>query len=273
MVQNFFSPLRLRIALLSLFPALLLPIQAQEVAAEATPEATPATPTLTPEQEKAREIMVKANEAYNSQHYTEALTLLDEVEKLVPDDVQVAMMRGGCYAELGKFDEAAKVFQALKEKMPEHFAVQFNLVELKGMQKDYPAAREGFTELLKQFPNSDFVRYKIMLTYLAEWNQAGAIEWFQQIRQRGETPELSYAAAALAISQGKFALSDRLMLEAEQRAPGALRHLYDSLAAIDFVRRAGYPPQGAQGAAAPGAAQEAATPESVLEDDKPAATP
>lgn len=241
------------------------PAAASEASPAATEESPAAeVPKLTPEQEKLMAILQKASTAYYSQNYTDALTQLDEAVKLDPNDAQIQMMRGGCFAELGRFDEAKAVFEEMAKKTPKHFAVRFNLVELHNMQKRYAEAREGFEGLLKDFPESEFVRYKIVLTYLAEKNQQGAIEWFQKMRPAGETPELSYAAAALAISQGKFTLSQQLLLEAEQRTPGALRHLYDSLAAIDFVLRADYPPRAPL---IPTTDAEAkATPDSVLED-------
>lgn len=206
----------------------------------ATPEKQP---ELAPEEKEFREKMQAVGVAFSQRRFEEALEKLQEAEKLRPGSDDVLGARAGILAETGKYDEALAIYDKMVEEHPKAFVPRFNQAEVFCMQKKYDEARTRFEALLKDFPDSDFLCFKMMLIAMAEGDNAQAVEWGRRLQRPTPTPVMYYAAAALSISGGEIMKGKALMLAAEKDF-GAGQHslLYQSLAAMGLVLQGDYPP-------------------------------
>jgi len=211
-----------------------------------------AAPSPSPEEVKFVQTLHQISDLFGERRFLDAEQLLEEAEKMKPNDPNLAMIRAGIYAETGHYDQAREIYDKALAKDPEGFVPNFNLVELLMMQKQYTKAREGFETMLKNFPDNDFLYFKILLTCLAENNQVDALQWYQKLQRQEPTPIMNYAAAAIAIRSGDLPAGKQLMLDAEARfGAGQHRLLYQSLAGIDLVLATDYPPKAPAPAPAP----------------------
>ncbi len=239
--------------------------QGQEADPAATPpaESVPApsaSPTVDPLIEKLGPILTEFSQLFDARRFEEAAKVLEKAEAIAPDHEVVLSAKAGIYAESGHLDDARKIYLSLLEKSPGAFVPKYNLAELLLLDKQFDQGREAFEKLLKEFPNSDLIRYKILLTHLAQKNGKEALPWLDQLRQPTPTPFMLYGSAAIALFNADLLTGRQIILSAEQLfGPGRQKLLHDSLAEIGLVVRGDYPPALPQ---APAAAQEpeAATP-------------
>jgi len=189
-----------------------------------------------------RKALGEFSQAFEQRRFTEAGQALAELEKLRPGAPEVQGCRAAFLAETGKTGKAREIYQKMLEASPGNFVYQFNLAELFCLERKYPEAKAAFEAMLAKFPDSDFVKLKLVLIGVALNDRASAIEWAGKIHPAPSAIGF-YAQAALALSSGEMAKGRALIRAAdEQFGAGQWRLLHDNLAEIGLVLRGDYPP-------------------------------
>jgi len=193
---------------------------------------------------KVRDILKQVGMLYYKGELDEAIAALRPAEDIDPDSDEVLNAKAVILSESGDATGAQKIYSRLAQDHPKAFTPKYDLAELLLMEKKYEKAREGFQGLLSQYPNSDLVRFKILLTYLIQKNNDQTAVWLAELNQRGPSPISYYALAAVAFSTGDIAKGKEWIDSAETDfCAGRYRVLYNSLADIGFVMHGEYPPK------------------------------
>ena len=200
--------------------------------------------------------------AYQASEYPQALNLIDQADRLKPDQSDTWNLRGMVLLRQKTYDKAQTAFARAVALDPNLWAAQFNLAETAFQQKDYARARKGFDNLLAQtdrFKDGhrwELVQYKTVLSSLLGGNAAEASRRLAKLPATGgATPAHLYAEAALDYQNKKPAEAQKLIASAQATFPAATNDLFaDSLVQVGW--QAAPPPPGvllANNAPAPGA--------------------
>ncbi len=221
------------------------PAAVPEAAAPAV--APEAAPTPSPEVLKARESLGRFATLFSQRRFARAAEALKEAEAVMPDAPEVISSRAALLAETGQIAEARVIYQKLVDQAPDSFVPQFNLAELLAMERRYADAKAAFEALLVKFPESEFVKFKLILMSLALKDQKEALEWRKKLKADQPTALLFYSEAAIALANGEMAKGRLLIEEADQQfGEGQWQLLHESLAQIGLVLRSDYPPRPAE---------------------------
>lgn len=169
--------------------AILLALAAPFVAAQAPP------PLLANNLDKPRQLLQDGK-------FAEALAALDEIEKSTEQSGRSLDLRGRIFMEQGQVEEAARLFTAAHAKDPNSFG-RLHLGDLLMRQKKYAEARETYRAATKEtnlLPSYERLRFGILLTYLAEKDDAGAQQALDMIKFPSESGAYYYAQAAWAFA-------------------------------------------------------------------------
>ena len=123
----------------------LLTAQASPGAADSKPE-TPA--------EKFNALLQEVQTLQVRKRYLDALSKLEEAEKLDPGKAQVHNIRGAIYlsSQVRDFEKARAEFVKAREMEPDAVPPRFNLAEEDYVQGRFAEGEKGFTDLLAKFP-------------------------------------------------------------------------------------------------------------------------
>lgn len=205
-------------------------------------ENAPTAPKLS-DDEKFAAILQSVGIYFSQRRFDEATAKLNEAAAMRPDSPEVQGARAGIFAESGKIAEARVIYDKMVAADPKGFIPRFNQAELFTMEKNYDEARRRFEVLLTEFPDSEFLKLKVLLTYVAQKNLEKAAEWGEKLKHPKPTPYMYYGAAAMAITSGDIMGGKRLIVAAEHDfGAGKFSLLYQSLAGIGLVLQSEYPP-------------------------------
>jgi Tfp pilus assembly protein PilF len=169
-------------------------------------------------------LLQQAYDAYQSGDYPSALRLVDQSEKLKPNQPDGWNLRGAVYLKQGQFAQAQAAFARAVAMDPNLWAAQFNLAEIPFKQKNYRQARAQFDALLSQTDH-----YKVFLSYLLMGDDANARRALAKLPSAGaSTPACLYAQAALSFSRQDIAAAQRTLATAESTFSPALNDLFSS---------------------------------------------
>jgi tetratricopeptide (TPR) repeat protein len=138
-------------------------------------------------------------------HYREALKKLDAIDARQPDMAAAQNLRGVAWMRLAEYRKAETALRKAREIDPDFWEARFNLAEVPFLTQDWTEARRRFTALAAE-PNdhldgatSDFLRFKILLTFLLEDKEKMGASILAKIKASPEGPAFYYAQAALAL--------------------------------------------------------------------------
>ena len=132
-------------------------------------------PATGEETDKINILIGEAQSLQMRKRYTDALTKLDEAEKIDPKRGEIYNVRGGIYitAQLRNLERARAEFLKACELMPGTLPPVFNLAEVDYVKHDWAAAEAAFKAVLEQFPKlpvqaRHLVQFKILISLVKQ---------------------------------------------------------------------------------------------------------
>ena len=133
-------------------------------AAPASKTPAPATGvTLTTPTDAASALIKSAIDKMNKDNIDGALNDLTQAIKSNPNSTGAYVLRASIYCQRKQWQQAEDDFKAAAKIAPTNVVLQFNLVEVHFMQKQYDLARPGFVALEGDGDMGDFASYKVFL--------------------------------------------------------------------------------------------------------------
>ena len=160
----------------------------------------------------------RAKHEFQDSKFAEALATLDELEKSTEPTARSLDVRGRIYMEQGQLEKAAEFFHAAQAKDPTSPG-RLHLGDLLMRQKKYSEARETYrvgTKETNLLPSYERLRFGILLTYLAEKDDAGAQQALDMIKFPSESGAYYYAQAAWAFAHGQKRDGDKWIKRASE---------------------------------------------------------
>ena len=150
----------------------------------------------------ARSKFEQSQQAFRQRDFATALKLVDEADKVDPNQPATLNLRGEILMQQGKFDDAEAAFKKAAKLDPKLRDAQYNLAQIPFKKKEYAKARDRFETLYKRIPGGDknqaaaLLKFKIYMTLLMEGKESRAHSMMEEFQFTGDTPALYYAQAA-----------------------------------------------------------------------------
>ena len=150
----------------------------------------------------ARSKFEQSQQAFQQRDFATALKLVDEADKIDPNQPATLNLRGEILMQQGKFDDAEAAFKKAVKLDPKLQNAQFNLAQIPFKKKEYAKARDRLETLYKRMPGGDknqaaaLLKFKIYMTLLMEGKESRAHSMMEEFQFTGDTPALYYAQAA-----------------------------------------------------------------------------
>ena len=150
----------------------------------------------------ARSKFEQSQQAFRQRDFATALKLVDEADKVDPNQPATLNLRGEILMQQGKFDDAEAAFKKAAKLDPKLRDAQYNLAQIPFKKKEYAKARDRFETLYKRMPGGDknqaaeLIKFKIYMTLLMEGKESRAHSMMEEFQFTGDTPALYYAQAA-----------------------------------------------------------------------------
>jgi Flp pilus assembly protein TadD len=150
----------------------------------------------------ARSKFEQSQQAFRQRDFATALKLVDEADKIDPNQPATLNLRGEILMQQSKFDDAETAFKKAAKLDPKLRDAQYNLAQIPFKKKEYAKARDRFDTLYKRIPGGDknqaaeLIKFKIYMTYLMEGKESMAHSMMEEFQFTGDTPALYYAQAA-----------------------------------------------------------------------------
>ncbi len=175
----------------------------------------------------------QAYAAYHEGDYAAAERLIEQADKLKPNQADGWNLRGVVLLKEKAYDRAEAAFRHSLECDPDFWAAQFNVAEVPYQRKDYVAARHRFEDLLSQTDRFkdrrkwEIVLYKTFLAYLFSGDEAGARKKLAKLSAApGTNPVLVYAEAAVAFHRKDNAGAQKMLAAAQGKFPQETNDLF-----------------------------------------------
>jgi tetratricopeptide (TPR) repeat protein len=151
----------------------------------------------------------RATRAFEKGRFEEAEEQARAAEMVGSRKPEIANLLGAIYTKQKRYDDAIAKFNqalALDEKF---YPAKLNLAEAKLLEGKYADAQRDYQAIKELDPASEFVDFKLVLCYLLEGQDAKAKETVDTMKFPGETPAYYYARAAIALKGGEKVAADR----------------------------------------------------------------
>lgn len=192
---------------------LLLALGISSALAQAPETAAPTATDRSKVSDEVRKLLTEAREMRIQHRYSDALTKLDEAEKLSPNLADIYALRGDIYLAPRRrdFDLALPQFQKAAELEPQSPLPKFNLAEYHFVKHDFNTALQSFTKLTTDYPKlpmviRHLVHYKRMLCELKLGHRPAAEQIVaDNFTFMDDTPAYYFSKASLAFDLGDTA--------------------------------------------------------------------
>jgi tetratricopeptide (TPR) repeat protein len=150
----------------------------------------------------ARSKFEQSQQAFRQRDFATALKLVDEADKVEPNQPSTLNLRGEILMLQAKFDDAETAFKKAAKLDPKLRDAQYNLAQIPFKKKEYAKARDRFETLYKRIPGGDknqaaeLIKFKIYMTLVMEGKESRAHSMMEEFQFTGDTPALYYAQAA-----------------------------------------------------------------------------
>ena len=175
----------------------------------------------------------QAYAAYHEGDYPLAERLIEQADKLKPNQADGWNLRGVVLLKQKLYDQAEAAFNHSLACDPDFWAAQFNVAEVPYQRKDYARARGRFEHLLAQtdrYKDSrkwEIVLYKTFLSYLFSGDEAGAKKRLAKLSAApGTNPVLVYADAAVAFHRKDTVGAQKMIAAAQGKFPQETNDLF-----------------------------------------------
>jgi tetratricopeptide (TPR) repeat protein len=163
-----------------------------------------------------------ARKSLEARDFVRAHAALDRFEKANKPTAESLDVRGCVYMEQGNFAEAAKAFEAAHDTDSTLFPPRIHTGDLLLRQKKFAEAREVYEMLAKETnitTSTERLRFGILITYLAEHDEARAHTSLESINFPTQTPAYYYAQAAWALAHGNKSAARNWIRTAQKILP------------------------------------------------------
>ena len=150
----------------------------------------------------ARSKFEQSQQAFRQRDFVTALKLVDEADKVDPNQPATLNLRGEILMQQGQFDNAEAAFKKAAKLDPKLRDAQYNLAQIPFKKKEYAKARDRFETLYKRIPGgeknqaAELIKFKIYMALLMEDKESRAHSMMEEFQFTGDTPALYYAQAA-----------------------------------------------------------------------------
>lgn len=152
-------------------------------------------------------LLTEAQSLQMRKRYTDALTKLDEAEKIDAKRGEIYNVRGGIYitSQLRDVERARAEFVKARDLMPGALPPVFNLAEVDFVKHDWAAAETAFKALLAQFPKlpvqvRHLVQFKTLVCLVKQDKVAEAQKLLDEnFTFMDDTPAYYFSKAVLAL--------------------------------------------------------------------------
>ncbi len=150
----------------------------------------------------ARSKFEQSQQAFRQRDFVAALKLVDEADKLDPNQAATLNLRGEILMQQGQFDNAEAAFKKAAKLDPKLRDAQYNLAQIPFKKKEYAKARDRFETLYKRIPGgeknqaAELIKFKIYMALLMDGKESRAHSMMEEFQFTGDTPALYYAQAA-----------------------------------------------------------------------------
>ena len=142
----------------------------------------------------ARSKFEQSQQAFRQRDFATALKLVDEADKVDPNQPATLNLRGEILMQQGQFDDAEVAFKKAAKLDPKLRDAQYNLAQIPFKKKEYAKARDRFETLYKRIPGGDknqaaaLLKFKIYMTLLMEGKESRAHSMMEEFQFTGDTP-------------------------------------------------------------------------------------
>jgi Tfp pilus assembly protein PilF len=149
----------------------------------------------------ARSKFEQSQQAFRQRDFATALKLVDEADKVNPNQSATLNLRGEILMQQGQFGDAEVAFKNATKLDPKLRDAQYNLAQIPFKKKEYAKARDRFETLYKRMPGgeknqaAELIKFKIYMTLLMEGKESRAHSMMEEFQFTGDTPALYYAQA------------------------------------------------------------------------------
>ncbi len=130
--------------------------------------------------EETRQLILQAEQNFNSGKYNEALQAYQQVLAENPSIYQLHVNVGSCYLELGEYDKAIAEYEAFLEQEPDYSPVLSKLGETYVRKGDFDQAVGYFQKVIEHSPDEHTTYYNIAEIYFDSGDVDKAIEYYQK---------------------------------------------------------------------------------------------
>jgi predicted Zn-dependent protease len=186
---------------------------------------------------KPEELLKQVVNQLKTRQFEQALPRLEYLQSLRPTgDPDILILRGCVYAESGRPDIAESIFRKVVVIVPTHIWARLNLAEALLTQQKYAEAEQELSILSAARPESEVVRYKLILAMALQKKIAPAEQELQHLEEHASTPAYYFAKAAIAFAAGDASKGKDLVGQARKSyAEGQTKYFYASLATQKWV--------------------------------------
>ncbi len=148
-----------------------------------------------------------------------ALSELAAAEKRGLSEAYVFYLRGLCYLEMGKYDEALAALRASEEKDPTIYGPRLRIGDTLLRSGKWAEAREVYQQVMQKtniLILNERLRYAILLTFLGAKDDAGGKDALDAITFPTESPSYYYGQAAWAFAHGDKKAGEKWIKTADE---------------------------------------------------------
>ena len=221
----------------------------------------------------ARSKFEQSQQAFRQRDFATALKLVDEADKVDPNQPATLNLRGEILMQQGQFDNAEVAFKKAAKLDPKLRDAQYNLAQIPFKKKEYAKARDRFETLYKRMPGGDknqaaeLIKFKIYMTLLMEGKESRAHSMMEEFQFTGDTPALYYAQAAWEYKHNNAQKAEEWTNSANKIYSPALNGVFaDAFYDVGWLQRP-------EGATAPAVAFDAGNVATSQTDGGPAVEP
>ena len=221
----------------------------------------------------ARSKFEQSQQAFQQRDFPAALKLVDEADKIDPNQPATLNLRGEILMQQGKFDDAEAAFKKAVKLDPKLQNAQFNLAQIPFKKKEYAKARDRLETLYKRIPGGDknqaaaLLKFKIYMTLLMEGKESRAHSMMEEFQFTGDTPALYYAQAGWEYKHNNAQKAEEWTNSANKIYSPALNSVFaDAFYDVGWLQRP-------EGATAPAIAFDTGNVATAQTDGSPAVEP
>ncbi len=191
---------------------------------------------------KPEEVLKQVVNALKTRQFVGALPKLEYLQSLQPTkgaqvtDPDLLILRGCIYAESNHQASAESIFKKTVLIAPTHPWARLNLAESQLSQKKYSDAENTLSILALSRPESEVVRFKLILSLALQKKFPSAEQELQYLEEHASTPAYYFAKAAIAFSRGDAVHGQDLVEQAKRNYSEAQTgYFYNSLVTQNWL--------------------------------------